>query len=260
MTRLNNASAPLGFRSPLGCLISILLVAALVVGYLLYRGRVDDAARSARVLTWLRDPGAHTEWMVKAGERCGEAPFLMPTDGFIGYLWGDSFRPGHRHQGIDIFSGATVGVTPVFAAYDGYLTRLPDWKSSLIIRIPQDPLFSSRQIWTYYTHMASPQGDSYISTEFPPGSYEIFVQAGTLLGYQGNYSGTPGNPVGVHLHFSIVKDDGRGNFLNELEIGNTLDPSPYLGLPLNAATNLDQIPVCGGLPGEDMGATEDQDE
>jgi hypothetical protein len=108
--------------------------------------------------------------------------------------------------------------------------------------------------------MAGPQGDSYISAEFPPGSYEIFVQAGTLLGYQGNYSGTPGNPVGVHLHFSIVKDDGRGNFLNELEIGNTLDPSPYLGLPLNAATNLDQIPVCGGLPGKDMGATEDQDE
>jgi hypothetical protein len=237
-----------------------LLVAALVVGYLLYRGHGDEAARSGRVLAWLRNPGAHTEWMVKAGERCGEAPFIMPTDGFIGYLWGDSFRPGHRHQGIDIFGGASVGVTPVFSAYDGYLTRLPDWKSSLIIRIPEDPLYANRQIWTYYTHMAGSQGDSYISVEFPPGSYEIFVQAGTLLGYQGNYSGTPGNPVGVHLHFSIVKDDGRGNFLNELEIANTLDPSPYLGLPLNAATNFDQVPVCGGLPGENVSTVEDQDE
>jgi hypothetical protein len=38
----------------------------------------------------------------------------------------------------------------------------------------------------------------------------------------------------VHLHFSIVKDDGNDGYLNELEIGNTLDPSPYLGLSLNA--------------------------
>ena len=48
----------------------------------------------------------------------------MPTDGFIGYLWDDSFRPGHRHQGIDIFGGGQPGDTPVYAAADGYLTRL----------------------------------------------------------------------------------------------------------------------------------------
>jgi len=30
-----------------------------------------------------------------------------------------------------------------------------------------------------------------------------------------------------------VKDDGRGRFLNELKIENTLDPSPYLGLKGN---------------------------
>ncbi|MGH2521877.1 MAG: hypothetical protein ACRDH2_05165 [Anaerolineales bacterium] len=34
----------------------------------------------------------------------------------------------------------------------------------------------------------------------------------------------------MHLHFSIVQDDGRGRFKNELKIENTLDPSPYLGL------------------------------
>jgi hypothetical protein len=48
----------------------------------------------------------------------------------------------------------------------------------------------------------------------------------------------------VHLHFSIVLDDGQGSFRNELEFDNTLDPSPYLGLPLNASTNRDTIPVC----------------
>lgn len=197
-----------------------------------------------RVLTWLREPQAHPEWMVKAGTRCGNAPFLIPSSGFIGYLWRDSFRAGHRHQGIDIFGGSDNNTAPVYAAYSGYLYRMPDWKSSLIIRIPDDPLQPGRQIWTYYTHMASPEGDSYIVPDFPPGVSEVYVEAGTLLGYQGNYSGTPGVPTGVHLHFSIVLDDGQGKFRNELEIANTLDPSPYFGLLLNAHDNQDAIPVC----------------
>jgi hypothetical protein len=195
-------------------------------------------------MAWIRDPASHPGWVIPAGEHCGSGPFIFPTQGFPGFLWDDSFRIGHRHQGIDIFSGTDVGVTPVIAAYPGYLTRLPDWKSTVIVRIPEDPLQPGRQIWTYYTHMADPQGNSFISPEFPAGTSEAPVEAGTLLGYQGDYSGDPNNPVGVHLHFSIVLDDGQGRFLNELEIGNTLDPSPYLGLPLNADTNGGEIPVC----------------
>ena len=84
---------------------------------------------------------------------------------------------------------------------------------------------------------------TYISAQFPPGTSEVFVKAGTLLGYQGNYSGTAYNPVGVHLHFSIVKDNGKGSFLNELEIENTLDPSPYFGLRLNAKENEKELPI-----------------
>jgi hypothetical protein len=162
----------------------------------------------------------------------------------IGFIWGDSFRLGHRHAGIDIFAGTEPGVAAVYAAYDGYLTRLADWKSSLIIRIPEDPLQPDRQIWTYYTHLADPDGNSLIDPEFPPGTVEVFVPAGTFLGYQGNYSGTPGSPTGVHLHFSVVKDDGEGRFLNELEIRNTLDPSPYFNLVLNEKDNPEQIPGC----------------
>ena len=152
--------------------------------------------------------------------------------------------PGHTHQGIDIFAGTDIGVTRVVSAYPGYLTRLPDWKSTVIVRVPEDPLKPGRQIWLYYTHMADEQGNSFISSEFPPGSYEIPIEAGTFLGYQGDFSGDPNNPVGVHLHFSIVEDDGSGQFKNELEIENTLDPSPYLGLPLNAYQNRDRIPLC----------------
>jgi murein DD-endopeptidase MepM/ murein hydrolase activator NlpD len=168
----------------------------------------------------------------------------MPTSGSIGYLWGDNFEPGHPHQGIDIFGGSQPNQTPVYAAYDGYLSRLPDWKSSLIIRIPSDPLKPGRQIWTYYTHMADKQGNSFISANFPQGTSEVFIKAGTLLGQQGNYSGDPNQPVGVHLHFSIVQDDGTGKFRNELDIKNTYDPSPYFQINLNADSNQAEIPVC----------------
>jgi hypothetical protein len=229
-----------------------LVILALASGYFLFQRYKPNLARSGRALTWLRNPGAHLDWAIQGGERCGDAPFLLPTDGFVGFLWNDSFRIGHHHQGVDIFGGTEVGVTPVVAAYAGYLTRMPDWKSSVIIRIPDDPLQPGRQIWTYYTHMADSSGSSYITPEFPPGTQEIFVEAGTLLGYQGNFSGDPGNPVGVHLHFSIVMDDGRGKFLNELKIENTLDPSRYFGLPLNAVENGGVVPVCGWMQTADQ--------
>ncbi|HZU87061.1 MAG TPA: M23 family metallopeptidase [Anaerolineaceae bacterium] len=223
----------------------VLAAAGLGVIWLLRRG--NQTPRDQRVMDWIRNPAAHPAWAIQAGETCNNAPFQMPTRGYIGYLWDDSFYAGHRHQGIDIFGGTQPGLTPVYAAYDGYLTRLEDWKSSLILRIPDDPLQPGRQIWTYYTHLAGPDGDSLIDAQFPPGAQEVFVQAGTLLGYQGNFSGTSGQPVGVHLHFSIVLDDGQGKFRNELEFANTLDPSPYLGLELNAqnepATE-EYIPLC----------------
>ena len=111
-------------------------------------------------------------------------------------------------------------------------------------RSPDDPLHPGQQIWLYYTHMADQLGNSFISSEFPSGTSEKRIETGALLGYQGNYSGDSSNPVGVHLHFSIVEDDGNGRFKNELDIDNTLDPSPYLGLPLNGYENRDRAPVC----------------
>lgn len=224
----------------------LMLLLGLLVGLIVYlRPWRLFSPRTRWVLDWLRHPDAHPEWRSRALSRCHpSAPFLFPTDGFIGYLWDDSFRIGHRHQGIDIFGGEPPGKTPVYAAYDGYLTRLSSWKSSLILRVPQDPLLPRRQIWLYYTHLADWDGNSFILPDFPPGTRERFVRAGTLLGYQGNYSGDPLNPVGVHLHFSIVLDDGNGNFRNELDIRNTLDPSPYFGLPLNGPKNREQIVVC----------------
>ena len=225
----------------IGLLVSIGIIGGAV---LLYRSVLLTNDRSRQVFAFIRNPSSRANLIIPAKTRCGDAPFTMPTTGMIGFIWGDSFRIGHHHSGIDIFSGTETGVTPVFAAYDGYLTRMEDWKSSLIIRIPADPLNPGQQIWTYYTHMADPSGVSFIDEDFPPGIENLFVEQGTLLGYQGNYSGNSGTPTGVHLHFSIVKDDGNGGFLNEIEIDNTLDPSDYMGLPLNAENNPGDIPIC----------------
>lgn len=220
------------------------LVVVGAVGVYYFYLRPGHSAHGNRVLAYLRDPQKYASWAIQAGQRCERAVFEFPTSGFIGYVWDDSFKPGHRHSGLDIFGGGDVNLTPVVAAYDGYLTRLSDWKSTVIIRIPSDPLQPNRQIWTYYTHMADAKGNATISPEFPPGTREVPVKAGTLLGYQGNYSGDVLNPVGVHLHFSIVKDDGQGSFTNETEIANTLDPSPYFNLRLNSKDNPADIPVC----------------
>jgi murein DD-endopeptidase MepM/ murein hydrolase activator NlpD len=231
--------------TPVKILLSAAVIVVIVAAYFAIQSVAGtQSRRMVKLVSWLRNPEAHADWVLEANTRCEEAPFQMPTRGYIGFVWGDSFQVGHRHQGLDIFGGTEVNESPVYAAYPGYLTRLDVWKSSLIIRIPEDPLKPSRQIWTYYTHLADSKGNSFISSEFPPGTSEMYVEAGTLLGYQGNYSGDPVNPTGVHLHFSIVMDNGSGRWLNELEKKNTLDPSPYLGLELNSATNPDRVPVC----------------
>jgi hypothetical protein len=223
----------------------LLIIGIISAGvYVYYRHLQRTSPRTAQVYAWLRNPSPRSELMMTDGTRCGDAPFAFPTNGLIGFIWDDSFQLGHRHQGIDIFSGTEIGVTRVTAAYPGYLSRLPNWKSSVIVRVPSDPLNPGRQIWIYYTHMADPKGNSFISAEFPAGTKEVHVDAGTFLGFQGDYSGDPNNPVGVHLHVSVVKDDGSGNFKNELDINNTYDPSPYFGLALNANLNRDTIPVC----------------
>lgn len=233
-----------GIPKPALLLIPAIVILLVVAAYFVYTRLGVPSRRTANLYSWLTNPASHPDWRLEAGTRCGDAPFEMPTSGYIGFTWGDSFRIGHSHQGLDIFGGEEVNQTPVYAAYDGYLTRLEDWKSSLIIRIPTDPLEPARQIWTYYTHLADSEGNSFIDAAFPPGTTEMFVEAGTLLGYQGNFSGDPLNPTGIHLHFSIVMDDGNGKWLNELERSNTLDPSPYFGMLLNAQDNPEGVPAC----------------
>ena len=161
--------------------------------------------------------------MMTAGTRCGDAPFIFPTDGLAGFIWDDYSAPvtatRNRHFRRDGGRRHACG-----RGVPGYLTRQSDWKSTVIIRVPDDPLQArTADLGVLYSHGRSTRQFLYL-LRIPRRHQEVYVEAGTFLGYQGNYSGDPNNPVGVHLHISIVKDDGFGNFKNELEIENTYDP------------------------------------
>jgi len=223
----------------------LLLVAAglscAALFYLAYQAtayrRILTDPRNQTFVQWAQgSPAEKAALITTQRELCPGAPFLLPADGFIGLLYEDPRPPYTRqrpHQGIDIFSPDDGGVTPVYAAYDGYVTREDDWRSALIMRVPDDPLQPGRQIWLYYTHLADRAGNSYILDDFPPGAREKFVEQGTLLGYTGDYNGNSPRDVWVQLHFSIIRDDGNGRYTNELDFANSLDPSPYLGMTLN---------------------------
>lgn len=211
--------------------------------------------RAGQFWQWARgDEAARADLVTVQREACTGAPFILPTDGFIGLLYGDPSGPysaASPHQGIDIFSNAEPGIVPVYAAYDGFISRESNWRSALIQRVSDDPLNPGRQIWLYYAHMADRDGNSFIEPAFPPGTSELFVEQGTLLGYTGDYNGGALRDIWVHLHFSIVHDDGRGRYANELDFANTIDPSPYLGLPVHyncgdAPMECSPNPVCGG--------------
>lgn len=223
--------------------VGVLMV---VLGGLTYR-HLARSNSGAPIGEWFRTRDGREALITDNSEPCLNAPFLLPSTGFIGLLWRDPIGPYNilrRHTGIDIFGNGQAGEVAVVAVYDGYLTRLDDWLSTVIIR-HDDPLQPGRTIWTYYTHMANRDGtESFVDDAFPRGTSEQFVEQGTLLGYQGEYAGNA-PPVGLHVHLSIVLSEDDGSFKNEAILGNTLDPSPYFGLPLNIADLPDRPIECG---------------
>ena len=102
-------------KSVLMVVISGFLIGLFVV---LFPGKTtdfhpSDTTRGQRLRIYLKDPARHSDWSITAKTKCGTAPFSLPTDGMIGYLWDGSFYPGHRHTGIDIFGPTELGKTPI---------------------------------------------------------------------------------------------------------------------------------------------------
>jgi murein DD-endopeptidase MepM/ murein hydrolase activator NlpD len=214
--------------------VAALVIVSGLAGIVAWRYR--DLLGHIVQLTWQR-------WMLSdepqdiPPQRCLDASWLLPTSGILGVLWKDTRVPPysaeHRHTGLDIFGEGRENTVPVYAVADGLLTRLPSWKSAVTVQ-HDDPLRPGDVVWSYYAHMASASGKSYIVADFPPGSTGVPVKAGQLLGYQGVWSGNPLVPGWMHLHFSVVQAAEDGSFLNETVLENTLDPSPYLGIIGNA--------------------------
>ncbi|HEX2905534.1 MAG TPA: hypothetical protein VHO69_01640 [Phototrophicaceae bacterium] len=240
----------------LSCLlIGLVLTVFLVIGAYGMR-RFSGSLQSNSlppIARWFDDPASRPVLTTAMRQQaCPGAPFILPSDGFIGLLWNDPAAPYtvmNTHTGLDIFGDGEPGEVPVYAAYGGTLSRLADWKSSVIIR-HDDPLQPGRTIWTYYTHMASRDGgQSFIAPAFPPGTEAVWVEPGTLLGYQGEYAGVGRAPIGLHLHFTIIAqegDDPYQAFAHESVLSSTLDPSPYLRMPVNIA-GLPSRPIsCAG--------------
>ncbi len=221
-------------------LLTLLILAFAAYRFLLPRYSNSRSNSLEPIERWFDDPSSRPELTTTMNRTaCPGAPFILPSDGFIGMLWDDPAAPYtilNTHTGIDIFGDGAPDTIPVYAAYGGALTRLPDWIASVIIR-HDDPLHPGQTIWTYYTHMASVDGSqSFIAPDFPPGTKDKPVEQGTLLGYQGEYASVGAAPIGMHVHVSIVQTDVDGSFKNEARIGNTLDPSPYFGMTLNIAS------------------------
>ncbi len=113
-------------------LIAILIVGGLiVVGGWLLGLRNGDQSRARQFLQWSRgDEAERAELITVRREACPGAPFILPSDGFIGLLYNDPNGPyssASPHQGIDIFSDALPCESPVYAAYDFFITRDPEW-------------------------------------------------------------------------------------------------------------------------------------
>jgi len=153
---------------------------------------------------------------------CPGAAWRLPTRSDLGVQWHDA--------GLYFFGRGNENSVPVYAVADGLLTQFPDWTGSVAIQ-HADPLQPGEKVWSYYADMASANGsESYIVQDFPPGSDNVPVKAGQLLGYQGRWSGQPLRPMWIHLRFSVVQAAEDGSFPGAVGPENILDPSSYLGI------------------------------
>jgi hypothetical protein len=166
-------------------------------------------------------------------DACPGAPWRLPTNSDLG-MWWITYQFAFMGEGYQ-------NSVPVYAVADGLLLRRTDWDDSVAIQ-HDDPVNQGEKVWTFYGGMAPGEGQpSFVVLDFPPGSVDVPVKAGQLLGYQGMWSGDGDAPIWVHLHFAVVPALEDGSFPDAIvslipegerdksEPQFALDPSPYLG-------------------------------
>jgi hypothetical protein len=170
-------------------------------------------------------------------EACPDAPWRLPTRGEMG-MWWVTYQLGIMGEGIE-------NEIPVYAVADGLLTRRSEWNSAVAI-LHDDPVRPGEKVWSFYADMADGEdGRSFIVPDFPPGSEGVPVEAGQLLGYQGMWSGSPGNPIWTHLQFTVVAALPDGSF-----------PAQIVGLVPEDELALDEMKI---IPDEDDTSSRDRE-
>ena len=141
--------------------------------------------------------------------------FTSPTGAPIemGSTFGE-LRPNHFHAGLDIRPPSGVAQPKIFAAGDGYVSRISShgggYGQAIYITHPNG-------FTTLYAHLDkfSDELQQYLRAEqyaqqafdvdlYPPSSRSFPVQQGQPIGIMGN----TGHSFGKHLHFEIRKTDG----------------------------------------------------
>ncbi len=169
-------------------------------------------------------------------DACSGAPWRLPTRGDMG-MWWQTYQLGIMGEGLE-------GTVPVYAVADGLLLRRPDWDTGVAIQ-HDDPVRPGEKVWSFYGDMASgTAGESFIVSDFPPGSEGVPVQAGQLLGYQGTWSGIQGSPIWAHVQFAVVPAEPDGSF-----------PAEIVGLAPEDEFSPEDVKL---LPGEDESSAEDE--
>ena len=215
-------------------LVIALRVLAIVAAVLCFLGQ--EMLGGQEVLAWRQPVGLSIGAVFSTSgslTHCPDAPFMWPVDGDLWYIYLDpnAYRSEtDLHLGLDIYADGG-GVVPVRAVYDGWLRRTGVERLRIRHTLPAEweGKVPSRTVETYYTHMASAKGTSYIA--FPSKEHpiqvvdpEVWVTQGTIIGYVGNYGYGAERP---HLHISV------NNGEDERVQANTYDPSAYFGANLD---------------------------
>ncbi|MEA3307980.1 MAG: glycosyltransferase family 39 protein [Chloroflexota bacterium] len=194
----------------------------------------DYTLTHSRADTLVYQPRSAVINRLPAEGRCPSAPWRLPTRSDRGMWW--------FSRGLGFMATGEPGTVPVYAVAEGWLTRRSYWNDTVAIQ-HIDPLHPGEKIWTVYQGMSDRQDEeSFISSSFPPGSVDVPVEAGELLGYQGRWQA---QNIWAYLFFVITPAREDGSFPaalvdlanetdtplpRELEDQGWLDPAPYLKL------------------------------
>ena len=116
-------------------MLVVITLIGLLLAFVAYRWllpRFSDARSNSNpvIERWFTDPSSRPELTTTMNRtNCPAAFFSLPSDGLIGLLWDDPAPPYtvfNPHTGIDVFGDGAAGTVPVYAAYDGLLSRRSD--------------------------------------------------------------------------------------------------------------------------------------